>query len=137
MSVLVFVAVMAAVMVVVMAAAMIVVPTVFLGSYEIYRSGTCIVFAAVLAPFFLMAGRNMHINWRGIHVSRFANNGHRLRIIHGGRGRVADVDSTVHAGCHLARNRYADIQIARISQCLTSGERKCSDFLNNVFHDRS
>lgn len=136
MSVLVFVAVMAAVMLVVMAVVMVVVPAVFLGTYEIYWSGTCIVLAAVLAPFFRMTGWNMHINWFGIHVSRLMDNSHRLGIKHR-RRIVVDVDSTVHAGCHLARNRYADIHIARISQCRTTGERKCHDFQNNVFHDRS
>lgn len=76
--------------------------------HKVDRPAACIVFMAVLAPVFCMAGRHMHVDRRD--RTRLLHDDDRLRIHHR-RPSVADIDLAIHARRNFTANAHADIQV--------------------------
>jgi len=99
-----------------------VVRLVFCGSYEVHRPIAGVVLSAMLAPILRMARRHVQVDGRrrgGLRLDQ-----HRLRIDHGRRRGVADLNLTIHTGRHLPRQHHIDAQISSAAYA-RSGKRDC------------
>jgi hypothetical protein len=99
-----------------------VVRLVFCRSYEVHRPIAGVVLSAMLAPILCMARRHVQVDgrWRGC----LRLDQHRLRIDHGRRRGVADLNLTIHTGRHLPRQHHIDAQISSAAYA-RSGKRDC------------
>jgi len=97
-----------------------VVRLVFCGSYEVHRPIAGVVLSAMLAPILCMARRHVQVDGRRRGCLRLDQ--HRLRIDHGRRRGVADLNLTIHTWRHLPRQHDIDAQISSATYAST-GER--------------
>lgn len=83
----------------------IIVPTI---THEIDWTAAGIIFIAVLAPFFLMTGRYMHVDWLMNNPDRGRVDNHRSCVNEFWFRIVSDVNATIKAWLTYA-DRYTDI----------------------------
>lgn len=77
-------------------------------THEIDRSVTSIIFTAVLAPFFLMTGRDVQVSWLINNTGRRSLNHDGFRVNELGLRKVSNVNTAIEAGLADA-DGHADI----------------------------
>jgi hypothetical protein len=95
---------------------------VFCRSYEVHRSIAGVVLSTMLAPILRMARRHVQVDGR--RRGCLLLDQHRLRIDHGRRRGVADLNLTIDAGRYVSGQNDVDAQIPSAAYAST-GERDC------------
>jgi hypothetical protein len=95
---------------------------VFCRSYEVHRPIAGVVLSTMLAPILRMARRHVQVDGR--RRGCLLLDQHRLRIDHGRRRGVADLNLAIDAGRHVSRQNDIDAQIPSAAYAST-GERDC------------